>query len=265
MQKAVREAKVHTSWMNPNAAYEDATLGFIDALLTQSSGNAFLDEFLPFQRKVARMGLMNSISQVVLKLTVPGVPDIYQGNEMWDFSLVDPDNRRAVDYARRIACLAEMQRLAENGIAALGPYAAELFAALGDGRLKLYVTWRLLQLRAKLETVFRDGDYTPLRARGPRATYVCSFWRQHGDVGLVVVVPRWFARLASTGLVPTGDAVWHDTVLDAPAGDWLNVLTGESVSVAQAGGGLPLDNVLSTLPWAVLAPAAMLTEATGQA
>ncbi len=257
MLKAVREAKVHTSWMTPNAVYEEATLGFIDALLVQGSGNPFLDEFLPFQRKVARIGLMNSISQVVLKLTVPGVPDIYQGNEMWDFSLVDPDNRRAVDYARRIACLAEMQRVAEHGIAALGAYAAELFAALGDGRLKLYVTWRLLQLRAKLETVFREGDYTPLRVHGPRATQVCSFWRQDGDVGLVVVVPRWFARLAPTGLAPTGDAVWHDTVLDAPAGDWVNVLTGESVSVAQA--GLPLDSVLSTLPWAVLAPAGMIT------
>jgi (1->4)-alpha-D-glucan 1-alpha-D-glucosylmutase len=257
----VREAKAHTSWMNPNAAYEEATLAFIDALLVQGAGNAFLDEFLPFQRKVARIGLMNSISQVVLKLTVPGVPDLYQGNEMWDFSLVDPDNRRAVDYARRSACLSEMQHVAEHGIAALRPYAAELLAAMIDGRLKLYVTWRLLQLRAQLETLFRDGDYTPLRARGPCATRVCSFWRQHGDARLVVIAPRWFARLAPSGLAPVGDEVWHDTVLDAPAGDWLNVLTGERVSVAQDGSAMPLENVLSTLPWAVLAPAAVMTGA----
>jgi (1->4)-alpha-D-glucan 1-alpha-D-glucosylmutase len=261
MLKAVREAKVHTSWMNPNAAYEEATLGFIDALLAQGSGNAFLDEFLPFQRKVARMGLMSSISQVVLKLTVPGVPDIYQGNEMWDFSLVDPDNRRAVDYARRSACLAEMQRAAEHGVAALRPYAAELLAAMNDGRLKLYVTWRLLQLRAKFETVFREGDYTPLRARGPCATRVCSFSRQHGDARLVVIVPRWFARLAPAGRDPVGDAVWHDTVLDAPPGEWLNVLTGDSLSMTADDGVLPLVSVFSTLPWAVLAPAGMMTEA----
>lgn len=259
MRKAVREAKEHTSWMNPNAAYEEATLAFVDALLVQGSGNTFLDEFLPFQRKVARIGLMNSISQVVLKLTVPGVPDIYQGNEMWDFSLVDPDNRRTVDYARRTACLAEMQRAAEQGIATLRPYAAELFDAMSDGRLKLFVSWRLLQLRAKLAALFREGDYTPLRARGPCASQVCSFWRQHGDARLVVIAPRWFARLAPSGFAPVGDAVWHDTVVDAPAGDWLNVFTGESVSVAQAGGALPLDKVLSTLPWAVLAPAAMMT------
>jgi (1->4)-alpha-D-glucan 1-alpha-D-glucosylmutase len=265
MLKAVREAKVHTSWMNPNAAYEEATLGFIDTLLGQASGNTFLDEFLPFQRKVARLGLMNSVSQVVLKLTVPGVPDTYQGNESWDFSLVDPDNRRAVDYASRTACLAEMQRAAEQGVAALRPYAAKLLAAMSDGRLKLYVTWRLLQLRASLEALFREGDYTPLRARGPHATKVCSFWRQHGDARLIVIAPRWFARLAPSGLAPVGDAIWHDTVLDAPAGDWLNVLTGESVSVAQAGDALPLDNVLLTLPWAVLAPAGMTTAAAREA
>jgi len=261
MLKAVREAKVHTSWMNPNGAYEEATLAFIDALLMQGAGNTFLDEFLPFQRKVARVGLMNSISQVVLKLTVPGVPDIYQGNEMWDFSLVDPDNRRAVDYGRRTACLAEMRRAAEQGIAALRPYAAELLVAMPDGRLKLYVTWRLLQLRARLARVFREGDYTPLRARGPCATRVCSFWRQYGDARLVVIAPRWFARLAPSGIAPVGAAVWSETVLDAPAGDWVNVLTGEGVSVTSSGGALALDSALSTLPWAVLAPAQMMTDA----
>jgi len=258
MLKAVREAKVHSSWMNPNAAYEEATLGFIDALLVQGSGNTFLDEFLPFQRKVARIGLMNSVSQVVLKLTVPGVPDIYQGNELWDFSLVDPDNRRPVDYAQRSARLAEMQRAAEPGPSALRSYAEALLAEMRDGRLKLYVTWRLLQLRARLETLFREGDYMPLRARGPRANNVCGFSRQRHDARLVVVAPRWFARLMTAGRAQVGDAAWEDTVIDAPRGAaWTNVLTGENVGPAsQDDGTLRLAEVFSTLPWAVLIPAA---------
>jgi len=262
MLKSVREAKVQTSWMNPNSAYEEATLGFVDALLAPGSGNAFLDEFVPFQRKVARIGLMNSVSQVVLKATVPGVPDIYQGNESWDFSLVDPDNRRPVDYARHIAFLAEMQRAAEHGHEALRSYADALFGAMGDGRLKLYVTWRLLQLRRQLDAVFREGDYFPLRVRGPRANNVCAFGRQHDGVQLVVIASRWFARLLSTGQAPVGDAVWHDTEIETPRGDWLDVLTGQFVSTAQTEGALPLASVFSTLPWAVLAPAGTII-ATG--
>ncbi len=250
MVKAVREAKVVSSWMNPNAAYEEATLAFVDALL--APGGAFLDEFLPFQRKVARIGLMNSISQVVLKLTVPGVPDIYQGNESWDLSLVDPDNRRPVDYARRMAWLAEMQRVVEHGDAALRPYVGELFSIMGDGRLKLYVTWRLLQLRRQLDEMFREGSYLPLRARGTRTNNVCAFMREHGRTQLIVIAPRWFARLAQTGIAPIGDEVWHDTVLEAPAGHWLNALTGEAVSIAQEDAAVPLASALSTLPWAVL-------------
>ncbi|HXV10335.1 MAG TPA: malto-oligosyltrehalose synthase [Burkholderiales bacterium] len=265
MLKAVREAKVLTSWMNPNAAYEEATLGFVDALLAPGSGNAFLDEFLPFQRKIARIGLMNSVSQVVLKTTAPGVPDFYQGNESWDFSLVDPDNRRPVDYGRRVAWLAEMQRAAAHGPEVLRSYAAELFGTAGDGRLKLYVTWRLLQLRRRFDAVFREGEYAPLRARGPRANNVCAFVRRQGDLQLVVIAPRWFARLASTGLAAVGDAVWHDTELEAPRGDWLNVLTGESVSTTQADGALPLVRVFSTLPWAVLAPSGTIIDTAQRA
>jgi (1->4)-alpha-D-glucan 1-alpha-D-glucosylmutase len=264
MLKAVREAKVQSSWMNPNAAYEEATLAFVDALLAPGPGNAFLDEFLPFQRKVARAGLMNSISQVVLKLTVPGVPDIYQGNESWDFSLVDPDNRRPVDYPRRAAWLTEMRNATGHGLEALRTYAAALFSAMGDGRLKLYVTWRLLELRRQFETVFREGDYLPLRVLGPHAHHVCSFERRHGELPLVVVAPRRFARLAPGGQAPVGDAVWHGTALDLPPGDWINVLTGEALVAGGADEGTALAGVLATLPWAVLAPAASAAAAAQQ-
>jgi len=255
--KAVREAKVRSSWLNPSAEYEAATLGFIDALLQPPPGNTFLDEFLPFQRKVARAGLMNSISQVVLKLTVPGVPDVYQGNDSWDFSLVDPDNRRPTDYALRTAHLAEMQRAAGPGLSALGSYAGALFAAIDDGRLKLYFTWRLLQMRARHVTLFQEGDYMPLRARGARANNVCAFSRQHGNGRLVVVAPRWFARLMPAGRAPLLEAAWEDTALEMPSGPWTNVLTGEEFgSDVRGGGALRLAELFRTLPWAVLVPTA---------
>jgi (1->4)-alpha-D-glucan 1-alpha-D-glucosylmutase len=255
--KAVREAKARSSWLNPNAEYEEAVQGFIDALLQPGGDNAFLSEFLPFQRKVARIGLMNGISQVVLKLTVPGVPDIYQGNESWDFSLVDPDNRRPVDFAQRSRWLAEMRRAAEPGPAALRSYAETLFAAADDGRLKLYVTWRLLQHRVRLELLFREGDYTPLRARGPRANNVCGFCRRHGDARIVVVAPRWFARLMAAGRAPVDGALWEDTVIETPGGLWTNLLTGETTgTAAPENAPLRLADVFSTLPWAILIPAA---------
>jgi len=252
--KSVREGKARSSWLNPNADYEAATLSFVDALLKPGAGNAFLDEFLPFQRKAARIGLMNAISQAVLKLSVPGVPDLYQGCELHDLSLVDPDNRRPVDYALRSARLAEIQRAAEPGTSALRSYAESLFASADDGRLKLYVTWRLLQLRAARDALFRDGDYTPLRARGPRANNVCAFTRSRGSEPMIVVAPRWFARLMAAGRAPLGAVAWEDTALEAPPGDWMNWLTGETMRLEQSDGAFVLAELLTTLPWAVLVP-----------
>ena len=125
MLKAGREAKVNSSWINPNTEYEEATRDFVRALLSPESVNPFLQDFLPFQQQIARMGAYNSLSQVLLKLTSPGVPDIYQGNEVWDFSLVDPDNRRAVDYAARHAALRAIKALhANEGAAACAPASA---------------------------------------------------------------------------------------------------------------------------------------------
>jgi (1->4)-alpha-D-glucan 1-alpha-D-glucosylmutase len=130
-----------------------------------------------------------------------------------------------------------------------------------DGRLKLYVTWRLLQLRRQLEDLFRDSDYSPLRARGPHARHICSFERRQADARVIVIAPRWFARLAPAGQAPVGEAVWHGTALDVPPGDWVNVLTGESVPVGGAGEATALAAAFTTLPWAVLAPAASMAAA----
>ncbi|MFP5348467.1 MAG: malto-oligosyltrehalose synthase [Gammaproteobacteria bacterium] len=252
LMKAVREAKMHTSWINPNDDYEAAIREFVRSVL-QPSRNLFLEDFLPFQARVARYGLYASLSQVLLKFTIPGVPDIYQGNELWDFSLVDPDNRRPVDYARRDRLLAEIERI---GDADRARFARSLLDTLEDGRAKLYVTWRALTLRRAKSSVFRDSDYVPLKADGPLAEHVFAFARRAGDWAAIVVAPRWFARLGARE--PIGP-VWAGNVIEAPlaAGQaYRNMLTGETLSPTSRDGGqgLRLDQVLGRFPVALLVP-----------
>src|SRR5690606_29956739 len=165
MLKAIREAKVHTSWINQNDAYEAAMSKFVAALFERGLEGPFLAELAPFARRLARYGLFNSLSQTLLKLTSPGVPDCYQGNEVWDFSLVDPDNRRPVDYGRRARLLAEVQALAPSD-AGSGSQVRKLLDTLDDGRAKLYLTWRLLQLRQSRPALFQEGEYLPLETVG---------------------------------------------------------------------------------------------------
>src|SRR6202023_3916637 len=160
MLKAAREAKQRTSWTETVEPYQHALLHFGHSVLAQHDNNLFLDSFVEFQRPVARFGLLNALSQTLCKLTAPGVPDIYQGNEIWDFSLVDPDNRRAVDYPCRRALLAELQ----HADASAAPRAAA--QRMEDGRAKLLLTWKTLELRRAHPQLFRDGDYRRLRVRG---------------------------------------------------------------------------------------------------
>ncbi|MFZ5558415.1 MAG: malto-oligosyltrehalose synthase [Pseudomonadota bacterium] len=257
MLKAVREAKVHTSWVNRNQAYEEAVGAFVNALLAPGSGNAFLGELLPFVRKLIPLGLYNSVSQTLLKLAAPGVPDIYQGTEVWDFSLVDPDNRRPVDYDRRAALLQELASAAADPAARAG-FARSLLDNMTDGRIKLYVTWATLQLRARHEALFALGEYTPLRATGPRADHVLAFARRHGDEHLVVATGRLFGALDAGARPPVGSTVWAGAAIDAPAAArWLNVLTGETLETHDDSGAMRLaaDRVFATLPWALLVPA----------
>ncbi len=249
MLKAIKEAKVHSSWVTPNAEYEEAIRGFVAALLADPSRNRFLDEFLPFTRRVARLGLFNSLSQTLLKFTVPGVPDIYQGTELWDFSLVDPDNRRPVDYERRRALLDDIQSLPEPRAEAV----LDLLRRLEDGRIKLYITWSVLTLRREWPELFRDGDYQPVTVRGERAEQVCAFLRSHGDRRLLVVAPRWYSRLGDDGDWPLGGA-WGDTALELPEEGpdrWTEVLSGIESS-PQADGALSLARLLSHCPVAML-------------
>jgi (1->4)-alpha-D-glucan 1-alpha-D-glucosylmutase len=243
MQKATKEAKVHTSWINPNEDYDAAVRLFVEHLLPESGESPFLSDLLALQRRVAFFGRFNALSQVLLKLTSPGVPDLYQGCELWDYSLVDPDNRRPIDYRRRRIVLAELEeRIArasdepERGLAGL---AGELVDGAQDGKIKAYVIYQALSFRRAQKTLFGRGDYLALEAAGPHRDHVCAFARCTDHDVVLVVVPRLVVRL--TGGVerpPLGLDVWGKTALLLPphlAGrTYHNVFTGDVLLPAHA-------------------------------
>src|SRR5207244_6798014 len=185
MIKAAREAKLRTSWTETDAAYEEALLQFVRSALEPRDSNLFLGDFVDFQRRVRRFGLLNGLSQTLLKLTSPGVPDIYQGNEIWDYSLVDPDNRRPVDYNRRREML--------DTLATAIP--GELMQTWPDGRIKLFLTQRLLRFRRQYPDLFHRGEYLPLCASRTFAECCLSFARHLGDKWIVVIAPRLSSRV----------------------------------------------------------------------
>ena len=216
--KALREGKTHSSWIDINEEYERGVLAFIDALYEHE---AFRDDFARLHRKVAYFGALSSLSQLVLKIMSPGVPDIYRGMEMWDFSLSDPDNRRGVDFTSRVQLLADLQKRANP---------KSLLKTWADGRLKMYVIWKLLSFRRTHADLFSQGDYIPLRVEGDRSSHIIAFLRRLHDDCCLVVVPRLCASLTRAGSPPIGDAVWGNTRVELPSevpSQWTNVLTGE--------------------------------------
>jgi (1->4)-alpha-D-glucan 1-alpha-D-glucosylmutase len=254
MQKACREAKVRTSWARINEPYEKAVESFIRAILAERPGNEFLEDFRHTCIPVTWLGFLNSLSMTAVKYTSPGVPDCYQGNETWDFSLVDPDNRRPVDYDRRSSMLAQIERLGERP-----PESAvsEIFHRLPDGRAKLFVTWRLLQLRRAREALFREGGYTALRVTGEKSRHAVAFARRRGKEACITVVPRLMFGLGmDPGALPVG-GLWGDARVELPFledGEVLrDAITGRELRVA--GGGLALSDVLAVGSVAVLATA----------
>lgn len=265
MLKAIREAKVHTSWINPNTEYEQAVVDFVCALLASMNGNPFLNDFLPFQKRIAHLGMLNSLSQVLLKLTSPGVPDLYQGNEIWDFSLVDPDNRRPIDYPRHQAMLEELDVFTNVADSELAVRARSLVDVMEDGRIKLYVTRRLLDLRQQYSHTFRDGRYAPLEVYGASAEHLCAFARGHDSAMAISVAPRWFARLSGTETALPLGAVWQDTWIEVPPQQrdrrFVNVFTGEQVKTEQRDGKvlLPAAAILANFPVSVLTSLAYWT------
>jgi malto-oligosyltrehalose synthase/4-alpha-glucanotransferase len=253
MVKAAREAKDRTSWINPNAEYEDALAKFVRALLGSAQHNPFLDELRAQAGALAWFGALNSVSMALIKYSSPGVPDLYQGNELIDYSLVDPDNRRPVDYVLRRRLLEEVRDLAQRpGLAAA---ARALAAHPFDGRAKLLVTWRLLELRRELPALFADGAYEALEPGGAQAAHVLAYARRHDAGTLIVVAGRLFARLlGEPGRLPLDVAVWHDTHVAAGGlaeGTLLqNLLTGETVTVRD--GRIALAHAFASFPGAAL-------------
>jgi (1->4)-alpha-D-glucan 1-alpha-D-glucosylmutase len=254
MIKAAREAKDHTSWLDPDEAHEKALAGFVEACLDTSRPNQFLDDFLPFQGRIAYYGALNSLAQALLKITSPGVPDLYQGTELWDFSLVDPDNRRPVDFPKRAQVLSELKRLKGGDPAQL---VRELLARWGNGRIKMYLISRALDFRRAHASLFQSGDYDLLSASGERKEHVLAFARRDGNTWALVAVPRLIAGLSAPGRPPLGRRVWKDGVLNLPPGApgrWLNVFTGESLRTfgEPRSGTMHLCDVFSGFPVALL-------------
>jgi (1->4)-alpha-D-glucan 1-alpha-D-glucosylmutase len=250
MLKAAREAKEKTSWANQNKEYEDALIKFVNGVLASAE---FRNDFIPFQRRISHFGMLNSVAQTLIRLTVPGVPDIYQGNELCEFNLVDPDNRRAVDYKVRRRVLAEFTKICNGGCNQKAAFLRELAGNMDDGRIKAYVIWKILNLRKQRADLFQLGEYVPLEAAGERAKHLVAFARRHKTQTIIVVAPRLCAQLLGGELrMPCGEEVWQDAQVKTPndAVRFRNLLTGEQATGSQ--GGLLAKHVFQTLPAALL-------------
>ncbi len=247
--KAIREAKVHTAWLKPDTNYEDAFIKFASSVLKKSKKNEFLSAFRPFQQKVQFYGIFNSLSQTLLKITSPGVPDIYQGTELWDLSLVDPDNRRPVDFEKRISIIKDIKkRIAKDSLGLID----ELLKTKEDGRIKLFLTYRALQTRQKYLELFQRGDYQKLAVMGSLKEHIVPFARHWGDTMAIAIIPRFLTSLIKPGEYPFGEQVWHETRIALPPGAssvWYDAITGEKMIVEDT---IWIRDVLQHFPVALL-------------
>jgi (1->4)-alpha-D-glucan 1-alpha-D-glucosylmutase len=252
IQKAVREAKVSTSWTDPDAEYERAIEQFIAGALDRGSNASFLHDVDQFVATLSPQGRWNSLARLVVHLTAPGVPDLYQGDELWFRALVDPDNRRPVDWAARERALEALGPALQPGAEVDAARLAEWCARPQDDGLKLYLTARLLQFRQTHVRLMAEGAYDPLTGNGARAGHALSFRRVAAGEECIVVVPRLTCGLG--GEAPIG-AAWGDAGLTLPPGaarSWRCVLGGQIVQSTD--GRLAVAEALARLPTAVLVP-----------
>ena len=252
--KAIREAKVHSRWVNPNPEYEQLVIEFAEAILSEGAANQFLPDFLACQQRLAFYGALNSLSQVLLKTTSPGIPDFYQGTELWDFSLVDPDNRRPVDFKHRQKLLSTL-KLRESKKDKIVLH--ELLTAWRDGRLKLLLIYQALQVRKTHRELFLRGEYLPLSVAGTCQEHVIAFARRLDQQWVLTLAGRFFSRLTEPETWPLGEKLWGDTHLILPQeapDSWRDEITGVSrpCRLTDAGRLLPLAAVFSQLPAALL-------------
>jgi (1->4)-alpha-D-glucan 1-alpha-D-glucosylmutase len=230
MIKALREAKVNTSWINPNSAYEDAVTAFVEKTMSNKPDNQFLKDFLTFQKKISYYGIYNSLSQTLLKITCQGVPDFYQGTELWDFSLVDPDNRRPVDYSLRSWLFFEMKDRESKDINKL---IEELLSTKTDGRIKMFLIYRALAERQKQRELFEQGSYIPLETNGEYKENIIAFARELQNSWTIIIAPRLITQVIKENEYPLGENVWLDTCVILPANaptEWQNVITHSKTS-----------------------------------
>ncbi len=232
--KALREAKVNTSWLTPDEEYEGAVLSFVGGLLDYR--RPFLNSFRGFQQRIAEVGMVNGLSQLVIKCTAPGVPDFYQGTELWDLAFVDPDNRRRVDYHARAALI---DALRTTGTSA--GHAAALVEGRRSGHIKLFTMMRALEVRRMLQGLFAEGDYVPLTLTGSQAPHAFAFARIRGADAAITCVPRLVCSLPGWGAAPLpSPGAWSDTLLEVPPGlpgcRFINAFTDEPVPVHRDGG-----------------------------
>lgn len=233
--KAAREGKQETSWLNPNTAYENGLHVFLERILDPARSPEFIAGLETFSKRTSLLGALNSLSQMTLKATIPGMPDFYQGTEFWDFSLVDPDNRRPVDFADRAKVLEALQQ----------PDWAVLAQRWDSGHIKLAWTSELLKRRTEMAAVFTDGDYEPLDVIGPHAPHIIAFARRHQRDAAIVVIGRTFAALTQ------GGRNWPETT----AFDATVIAPGYIVEgAAQKNGGseLPVADLFKQLPMAIV-------------
>jgi (1->4)-alpha-D-glucan 1-alpha-D-glucosylmutase len=243
MAKALKEAKVNTSWIQPNEPWDSAMSDFVAQVLDSSPKNKFIPSLLPVAEEIARLGAINSLSQVALKLTAAGVPDIYQGSEIWNFSLVDPDNRRPVNYEQRRQMLASLQTSSPEDLLQQWP----------DGRIKLFLTQRLLRFRREHQALFEHGKYLPLTLSGTFSDCCIAFAREHEGRWIAVLAPRLSSRV---GFPPIGGK-WQDTAVELPASlsreGARELFTGRELRGDD--GVVKLSNAMAILPFAVYSTA----------
>ncbi len=244
MRKAAREAKRETDWLEPDEAYERALLALVERVLTSSELATVRKELQAFVERIALHGAINALAQVVLKCAAPGVPDTYQGTARWRFDLVDPDNRRPVDYDELAAFISQLESIVAQPDAVT---VSRLRDDWRDGRIKLYVHMALLHARRRCNAF--EGSHEPLAVSGARAANLLAFRRAGDDAAVIAIVPRWPRQLAPAHSWPTG-AAWGDTTIETGPGRWRNVLDGARHTARD--GRVRLADALAVLPVALL-------------
>jgi (1->4)-alpha-D-glucan 1-alpha-D-glucosylmutase len=247
--KAVREAKAHTAWIKPDEEYENGFVDFIDKILKPEEDTPFLKEFLPFQGESAFYGIFNSLSQTLIKLTIPGVPDFYQGSELWDLRLVDPDNRGPVDFKKRSEYLSSLKL---TGSDAKPNLLEDLLNNAHDGRIKMYAIFNTLHFRRSAGQLFTDGNYIPLKVTGDKSDNVIAFCRNYNDMWALTIVPRFLTSLVSPDKQPLGKSVWGDTQIEIVENmplKWRNIFTNATVDSNNV---IYVGDILANFPVALL-------------